>query len=112
MGEMLEGSKYIVRHGEGNVLISCVMSSKGNAEEFGAGVVSGDSVEGLESGKEVIKVGFVGVFHVKVVDNQGKFDRVRFVNPEGRGVFNRCITIGGDVADKTVLGDGTGLFKA
>ena len=112
MGETCEGGCDIVRHGEGGVPIDRVLPVEGDTEEFGAGAVGGDLVEGLEGGEEVVEVGVDGVLHTEIINDEGECDGVRFVPPEGWSMFDGGVSVWGKVADEAVLSNAAGLFKA
>ena len=95
VGETFESGFGVFEHGEGNVPVTRVVPVEGDAEEFGAGVVGGDFVEGLEGGEEVVEVGLVGILDTKVINDKGKCNGVGFVLPERWGVFDRGVSVWG-----------------
>ena len=109
MLELVEGMLDVPRHGDVNMSI-LVVPNKREAQELGAGEVGSDFVEVAKGGDEVVEVLDADIFNAEVVDNQGESDIAGFVAPERRSVSHWCISIGGEVLNKAIICNATGLF--
>ena len=96
-GNRLELDKVyadIVRHGDIEDLFPFKMLVDHDTEELGNGSINCDIVETLDCGNGVGKIGGVGVFSAKAVNNEGKHDRACLMVPEGCSVFYGTVIAG------------------
>ena len=79
--ETVEGLGNIVGHGEVNVSVWTIAPVERHAQEFGACTVDCGCVQAVQGREEVFEVGSGGVFHPKIVDDEGKLYGVGGVAP-------------------------------
>lgn len=111
MLEFGQGFGDIARHGAVNGMVS-VVPGKGHAKVEGAIPVSGDGVKGLKGCDEVLSMVAANVLDAKIINHEGEGDGSGLVVEEAVRVWDREVTGGGKVLDKTIIGYDASLGKA
>ena len=109
--ELKECSFDIPWHGDVDGAIG-VVPVQGEAKELGSQNINGDLVLGTEGSNEVLEVRRVSVLDPEVINDKGKDDTVGVVFPKGRGVAYGEVAKLGEVCNKVLVGNASGLLEA
>ena len=106
--ETVEGTSDVARHGNIHGT-GGVVPLEIKATILGTGPVRRDGVNGLQTVEEMLGVFTADVLDAEVVNNQTEHDRAGVMAKETGGVGGLVVTVLGEMGDKAVVGNDSGL---
>jgi hypothetical protein len=98
----------VARHGEMDRAAG-IVPVKRETTVLGAGPVSGDGVQFMETGQQMVSVLFAHIFDTKIINNETEGNGAGFVAEEAWGVGTGMVTPGGQMGSEAVIGNNASL---